>query len=211
MTRWHCVLNADSTKTPALLFSDFAGWIVYCKQRYYLSIVSFRHRHMFNGNVATGGWYSNGNRFLTERCVSVVKKSTCMEHVKETHTRIQKEHRGSSNGRAEAIPTDLICTNATRGSNDNCDILPGSALVKYDEKSRKWYLGGLLTWGNEKQSVCKKYMNSFDIYSKIDKYTKWIRKETQINLVYPDEKDARAKLLAIKMRRSGKPKSKRKL
>jgi len=174
-------------------------------------IVRFRHRHMFNGLVATGGWYSNGRRFLTDRCVSVVKKSTCMSHVKDTHTRIQKEHWKSSNGRAQAVPTDLICTNATRGPNDNCDIVAGSALVKYDEKSRKWYLGGLLTWGDEELSVCKKYMTGFDIYSKIDKYTKWIRKETQINLVYPDEDDPRAKLLAIKMKRSGKPKSRRKL
>ena len=26
-TIWHCILNADLTKTPVLLFSDFAGWV----------------------------------------------------------------------------------------------------------------------------------------------------------------------------------------
>ena len=32
LTIWHCILNADLTKTPSssVTFSGFAGWVMYC-------------------------------------------------------------------------------------------------------------------------------------------------------------------------------------
>ena len=33
---WHCIFNADSTKTPSpvLLFSDFAGWVKFYNKNF---------------------------------------------------------------------------------------------------------------------------------------------------------------------------------
>ena len=149
---------------------------------------------MFNNvtNVATIGWYSNGDRHLTDRCVKVVDHATCQKYVQETHSNIQRDVWGSSNGRSHIVPTELMCTEATVGSNDRCKILAGSALVTFDPNKRKWYLGGILSWGHKDLSTCQKHMTSYDMFTKIDKHIKWIRMVTKINLRYPDEKDVRA-------------------
>ena len=143
-------------------------------------------------NVASVGWYSTGETYLTDRCVTLQNKSKCQKQVTELHTSIQKNLWRSSNGRKHIIPTDLLCTSSGKGENDRCDILPGSALVKYNAEARKWYLGGLLTWGSNNLKDCKKHMTGFDIYTKTDRHIKWIRTVTKINLRYPDETDSRA-------------------
>lgn len=146
-------------------------------------------------NVATIGWYQDASKgtYMTDRCVQVMAKGRCTDHIRTTHQSIHKKRYGARDTRLTLYPTDIICTNATRGSNDLCGIHPGSPLVAFDQKARKWYLGGIYTWGSKEHKYCKEYMNTFDMFSKVNKYIKWIRQETRLNLKNPDVQNSRIK------------------
>ena len=157
-----------------------------------------RHKEMFRGGkmVATVGWMNSPKKYLTDRCMQVLPRGQCRTHAAAVHKRLHTEHFKTIDGRSKAIPEDLMCANATVGESDVCKLMPGAGLVAYDQKTRKWYLGGLLTWGGKSKNICEKYMHTYDIYSKISKYSRWVKDETRLNLKYPDARNAdKVKLL----------------
>lgn len=159
---------------------------------------------MFRGGkmVATVGWKSTHEQYLTDRCMQVIPRGQCRTHAASVHKKLHTEHFKTHDARKNRIPEDLMCTNATVGPSDVCNLMPGAGLVAYDKISKKWYLGGLLTWGGKKKDICNNYMHTYDIYSKIAKYARWIKEETRLNLKYPDAKNAhKVKLLQNRERR----------
>lgn len=148
---------------------------------------------MFRGNkmVATIGWMNGPKKVLTDRCTQVTHNRKCKEHAARVHNKLHTQHYKTEDGRSKRIPQNLMCTNATVGPSDICKLMPGAGLVAFDKREKKWYLGGLLTWGGKSADICEKYMHKYDIYTKISKYAKWVREETRLNLKYPDAKNAK--------------------
>ena len=142
--------------------------------------------------VVTVGWLHSGGRYLTDRCETVLPKSKCMEHIRKTHIALHKGVHNTEDGRAGLIPVDLMCTNATVGVPDTCKIFPGSGLVAFDKNAGKWYLGGIVSWGSTKFEHCQTYVKKYPIYTKVFKYIKWIKQNTELkNLKFPDVEDDR--------------------
>ena len=145
--------------------------------------------------MATIGWYTGANSptWMTDRCVTITSKDKCTKHVQKTHRDIHTNRYGARDTRLSLYPTDILCTDASRGKNDLCAIHPGSPLVAYNATERKWYLGGIYTWGSKEHKYCKEYMNTYDMFSKITKYVKWVRDEIRLNLKNPDVEFPRVK------------------
>ena len=128
----------------------------------------------------------SGYEYITDRCLKIVPNTNCTAHTHKTHKEIHTRRYSKADGRKNYLPVDLMCLVPTVGDSDICETLPGSGLVAYDATVKKWYLGGILTWGGKKLKECKNFMNTFDIYAKAHKYVRWIRSETRLNIKYPD-------------------------
>ena len=141
--------------------------------------------------IATVGWMNSPRKYLTDRCMQIIPNRKCKEHVANIHNRLHTLHYETEGGYPNRVPEEVMCTNATIGPNDICKLMPGAGLVAFDKKDKKWYLGGLLTWGGKTTRICENYMHKYDIHTKISKYARWIKEETRLNLKYPDAKNAK--------------------
>lgn len=139
----------------------------------------FKSRKM----VATVGWKMDGPTYLTDRCVKITSKNKCSKNIKTSLTAV---HKLFKRGPLHPIQPSMLCTEATKGSNDFCNLPPGSPLVAFDNVSKKWYLGGLLSWGTDDVPSCKQITRKVDFFSDINGYIDWIKENTFIDLKYPD-------------------------
>ena len=149
----------------------------------------FRHRHLFRAKkkVVSIGWQHDKTDKKTDRCLEIEQKTICKNHYDKLHKDLHTNRYKTSDGREKLMPADLICVKELpQGSSDLCKIIPGSGLVAYHEESKKWYLGGILTWSSDKLLECKETMTTFSIYSQVHRYVNWIQSRTKLNLKYPD-------------------------
>lgn len=72
------------------------------------------------------------------------------------------------------VTSNMICAGYRHLSKDSCNRDSGGGFVIFDERTRKrrWFLGGVISWGNPKCGVPGKY----SVFTKIThSYVKWIR------------------------------------
>jgi secreted trypsin-like serine protease len=69
----------------------------------------------------------------------------------------------------EYIPSMMLCAGTTDGGVDSCQGDSGGPLAIYDGKRKKWFLGGITSWGYG----CAE-MDYPGVYTRVSSYVKWI-------------------------------------
>ncbi|XP_057297709.1 mannan-binding lectin serine protease 1-like [Hydractinia symbiolongicarpus] len=144
-----------------------------------------RQKHLFKSghNVVSTGWLTSGQKYITDRCVRIESKENCGSFTNHIHiSHFATRYKDESQNRKRLAPVDILCTTPPKGDSDKCKLLPGSGLVAYDDKTRKWYLGGVLTWGGLDLKTCTDIMKKYSMYTKVPKFLKWIKETTDLRI-----------------------------
>ncbi|KAJ1145249.1 hypothetical protein NDU88_011540 [Pleurodeles waltl] len=114
---------------------------------------------------AVAGWGYTERGVLARKLkfveVDVMDHNTC----KATYA-----SKKASNGKAYIVTDNMICAGSEGGGKDSCQGDSGGPLVFLDVPSKKWYVGGIVSWGLE-CGVAKQY----GAYTKIANYISWIQ------------------------------------
>lgn len=97
---------------------------------------------------------------LNEACLPVVPKITCQN---------------SYTSEGYVITDNMICAGHAAGGQDICQGDSGGGLVFFDSTTRKWILGGVVSWGSDQGCGLP---NKYGVFVKITKFVRWIEQNT---------------------------------
>ncbi|XP_048584555.1 SCO-spondin isoform X2 [Nematostella vectensis] len=78
------------------------------------------------------------------------------------------------------VTSNMLCAGYKNKSRDSCNRDSGGGFVFYDSRARKrkWFIGGIVSWGNPKCGVPGKY----SVFTRVNhKFVKWIKKNMKAN------------------------------
>ena len=92
---------------------------------------------------------------LKEVCVPVVRQQTCQAaFVSEGYT----------------VTPRMLCAGPDSGGKDACQGDSGGGYVFYDVTSKKWFVGGVVSWGSINGCGLK---DKFGVYVRVSKFMGW--------------------------------------
>ncbi|XP_069804050.1 mannan-binding lectin serine protease 2-like [Dendropsophus ebraccatus] len=94
----------------------------------------------------------------------------------EVYVEEQKTCRDAYGGR-ETVTDNMICAGHPEGGRDACAGDSGGALAFLDDKTNKWFIGGIISWGGPGCGVKGKP----GVYTKVSNYLDWIENIVQNN------------------------------
>ncbi|KAM8927598.1 mannan-binding lectin serine protease 2 [Pelodytes ibericus] len=111
---------------------------------------------------------------ITERGVAARNLKFVQVDIVE-HGKCKEEYRKRSKDDNQYIVTDnMICAGSEEGGKDSCSGDSGSALAFLDTYSKKWFIGGIVSWGLECGAK-----GQYGVYTKVSNYIDWIENTIQ--------------------------------
>ncbi|XP_013920883.1 PREDICTED: mannan-binding lectin serine protease 2 [Thamnophis sirtalis] len=121
----------------------------------------FRVKTNDTGIIA--GWgkteRSRQSRFLLYTEVDVVESNKCKAAY--ANRTVQ--------GNQLRLTENMLCAGTEEGGKDSCYGDSGGALVFYDTQAKRWFVGGLVSWGLECGSA-----GLYGVYTKVSNYMSWM-------------------------------------
>ena len=93
---------------------------------------------------------------LKEMCVPVVGTPTC-------NTAFSDE--------GYSVTSRMMCAGLYNGGKDTCQGDSGGGYVFYNGTSKKWFVGGVVSWGSSKGCGLK---DKYGVYVRVSKFVSWI-------------------------------------
>ncbi|XP_070562117.1 transmembrane protease serine 2-like [Ptychodera flava] len=127
-----------------------------------------------NDNVVTDqedlavvvGWGTTSKRrrssdVLREAYLPIVNQQTCV----------------ASYERSYVVTDNMFCAGYQTGRFDSCEGDSGGPLMLQDERSQRYYLYGIVSWGRPGQCAVR---DSYGVYVNVSNFTPWIQEITNI-------------------------------
>lgn len=117
-----------------------------------------------SGRVVGWGYLVSGSslgRFadiLKEICIPTITNDVCQEAFKDE---------------GYVITSRMMCAGVRAGGKDSCQGDSGGGFVFVNPVTKKWVLGGVVSWGSIQGCGLK---DKYGVYVRVTKFVPWIRK-----------------------------------
>ncbi|KAM9299263.1 mannan-binding lectin serine protease 2 [Gastrophryne carolinensis] len=116
-----------------------------------------------NHSGLVSGWGLTERQVLSRNLrytqVNIINREKCEANYNQNST-AKKQY---------MVTENMICAGYEKGGKDSCGGDSGGALVFYDNLDRKWFIGGIVSWGLE----CG-VAGQYGVYTRVGKYLDWI-------------------------------------